>query len=299
LYKWVEAGGRLYLSGDLCYDENRRRLRAERLEKLCGVLTTPGEGLLEGEVPAGATVTSADADTRLVDGAYLRRLGSGAVWFEPEPPEMLPNYSPDGLRGQYRRFADWAGVGRLTVAPNAPGVHVFRLGAGGREAYVVFNRANMQPVRFGLGGAIEAVVGAQRPGAVVLTGNGIVAAEADGLVRIKGAAVCDANAHYFLLSLDGRKVSKSRCLLAVLLQPGRLRVWSDTRWVSPVAELGDLVQEQWVPLERSACRSPEGLSAQVGEEGVGDLLLLSEKGELEHWRARAENLVLRPQRLPW
>jgi len=221
------------------------------------------------------------------------------VWFEPAPPELLPHYSADRLREDYRRFAEWASVPRLSLTPDVPEVHVFRLGTGDRQAYLVFNRAKAGPVCFGLGVAIEAVVGCGKPAAVVLGKGGIVAAEADGLVRMEGAPVCAASGHYFVLSLDGREVSGSRALLAVLLQPGNLRVWSKTRWVSPVAELGDLIQERWVPLESSPCRWTRGLSAQVREDGVGDLLLLCEQSELEHWRARAQDLVLTPQRLPW
>jgi len=299
LSQWVAGGGRLYLSGDLSYDVNRRRTRAERLEVLCGVHAEPHTGVLEGEVPAGPTVVELKAGAERVEDAYVRQAGQGLVWFRPNPPELLPDYHPDALRAEYRRFLDAARMPRLAVSPNTPEVHAFSLGGAGREMYMVFNRGPQQTVQFGPEDAFGAVVGRDRPAAVVGGEKGLLAAEADGRVSALGQPVCEASSHFFVIALDGREVRRSRALLAVLLEPGWLRVWSQGHWRVPVAELGELEQERWQPLDRRACRVPDGLRVAVRPEEAGDLFLLCEGAELPHWRARVEDLVLRPERLPW
>jgi hypothetical protein len=143
------------------------------------------------------------------------------------------------------------------------------------------------------------MVAAKKPAGAVLEGKGVVAAEADGLVRLHGEPLCEASAHYFVVALDGRDVRSSRALLAVLLGPGRLRLWSRTHWREPVAELGEFEAERWRPLMDRPCGSDQGLRLEVGLEEIGDLFLVCERGELEHWRGRVEDVVLRPQRLPW
>ncbi len=298
LSRWIAQGGRLYLSGDISYDGQRRRTRGRRLEDLCGVMAEAQPGSVEGQVPQGPRVVEAKEGTRLEGRAYVRRVGQGLVWFLPEPPELLPEYDAGKLRDQYRRFVA-AGVRPLEVEPDSVEVHVFRLLGGKREAHIVLNTGDAKTVAFGPEGALEAMVAAKKPAGAVLEGKGVVAAEADGLVRVHGEPLCEASAHYFVVALDGRDVRSSRALLAVLLGPGRLCLWSRTHWREPVAELGEFEAERWRPLMDRPCGSDQGLRLEVGLEEIGDLFLVCERGELEHWRGRVEDVVLRPQRLPW
>lgn len=299
LTRWVGNGGRLYLSGDISYDVNRRRRRVERLDRLCGVSAVPQASVLEGQVPAGPRVVEVAAGTRAVGQAYLREVGEGLVWFRPDPPELLPEYDPEELRAEYLRFLDTAGVAALTVTPDTPEMHAFRLSGAGRQMDIVFNRGGERTVRFGPRGALQALVGQDKPAAVVHSEKGLLAAEADGPVSVAGQAVCEASSHYFLIPLDGQDLRRSRGLLAVMLGPGRLRLWSEVHWHAPTADLGELDGERWQPLHKQPCQAPEGLRLEVGPEEAGDLFLLCEEGELPHWRARVEDLVLRPERLPW
>ncbi len=90
LKSFVEAGGRLFVTGDISYDGLRRRTKPERLEELCGVRfvaerkrgTDWGGG---DEALVDVQPTEAAREGML----FVHRLGKGTVRYTPIPSGML------------------------------------------------------------------------------------------------------------------------------------------------------------------------------------------------------------------
>jgi len=185
LLAFVRRGGTLYLSGDLSYDQLRRRTRTERLEELCGVrfvaenypnirwgdrppqylADTPGiAGTFFGAKAAwpgypGITVEPAGAEP--IGWAYTswggpptpalfhHRIGAGQVIYCTDPLELHADAaSRPGHRWLYRRVLELAGVAPLGLEPDDPDLHVFRVPLqDGGQVWILFNADETQSER--------------------------------------------------------------------------------------------------------------------------------------------------------
>jgi len=184
---WVRQGGCLYLSGDISFDDLRRRSRTNRLEELCGVrfiaerypniqvnpTNAADQPCIQVEPIASQVLAAApDGSVLLVEN----RLGQGHVLFSPDPVELhaVADRRERDL-ALYRRVLDRGGVKPLGIEPNDPRIQVFRVpthepvGRGGAElpaseaaahphpaheravprgfVYVLFNTDESEPAR--------------------------------------------------------------------------------------------------------------------------------------------------------
>jgi hypothetical protein len=84
---FVRAGGVLYLSGDISYDENRKLTREDRLQALCGVKPTARQAYGDN-IPCPPEVTSAGAQWEAP--FWVNKLGEGFVCYLPQNLEDAP-----------------------------------------------------------------------------------------------------------------------------------------------------------------------------------------------------------------
>lgn len=170
LEAFVEAGGLLYMSGDLCHSaEDLQRSHPERLARLCGVDSEapqkvglsdlgvpqdevmptgvlPGLGRYSGRnrlalTPRGAQVAAADQDGRPV--AVVHSLGQGRVLFTADPLETDARALSDS--GMYGAFLAMARLRGWEVSPDEPWLHCFGVPTRQGTAYVLYNRTRAAP----------------------------------------------------------------------------------------------------------------------------------------------------------
>ncbi len=201
--KWVQAGGTLYLSGDLSFDRTRRPTRLERRRQL---------GLPEA-TPTSPFDTPENAWHQAPIETSVR---AGKVLFVPYPLELRPQPTDAGV---YQRLIALAGVSPITVEPAEAPVRALSLPTreGGR-LYMLARRsegANLLPVT--LPNAALTVNLAEGGFAFVLLGpqGEIRAAESQGPLVIGGKRLASAEGHYALCALDGRDLRRTQQLLVL------------------------------------------------------------------------------------
>ncbi len=318
--QWVRAGGTLYLSGDISYDETRRRTRAARLEELCGVRFL-GERYANTEygdakpVPlagaAGWTFSPGHPGLRLEtagaqgvgsapDGspaAALHAVGKGRVIFLAEPVELhaTPETRASDV-GVYRKVLELAGVKPLAVSPDDPFLHVMRVPLeDGGNVWVLFNADESRPRReVTLAGTPEPltfVLGKHRPGLAWFDGQGrLRALEATGGVRAGGRPLLECAGQTLLFSTDGADLRRSRALAALPLAAGRLRL--PAAWKVPAAAVGEVREGRWRAYETLPLRMAGGLAEfPVSPDAAGSVVLLGERAALSAGGATMEALV--------
>ena len=317
MLSWVKSGGVLYLSGDLSYDEFRRRTRTARLEELCGVrfvaecypniavnpASAADQPCLQVEA-AGARVLQRTANgwPLLVE----HRVGRGRVLFITDPIEL---HSPPARRANdqalYRRVLETAGVASLAVAPDDPRLHVMRVPLrDGGKVWILFNTDETQPKRdFTLTHdqrPITVTVARHRPALLWFDGAGALrSVEAQGACAVGSERIALDETRGILLSLDGLDVRRSRALLLMPTQPGQVQWRSTTAWTAPVVETGEFQNGRWRILESQAARSGESqLQIGVSADQAFSLLLVCERTAVVRWRQALERAITQPASLP-
>ncbi|NLC56783.1 MAG: hypothetical protein GX774_08115 [Armatimonadetes bacterium] len=301
LLAWVRAGGTLYLSGDISYDENRQRTRTARLEELCGVRFigerypniaygdaapvalagrdgwnfAPGHPGLHLE-PAGAQVIATAADG--APAAVLHTVGAGRVVFLAEPMELHSTAETLATDvGVYRKVLALAGVQPLAITPDDPLLHVFRVPLkDGGSVYVLFNADESKPEREvtlairppqpgGLGeppSGLTCVLSKQRPGLVWIDGAGrLRAVEAGRRVSSGDQVLLECLGQTILFSADGQDLRESRAVVVLPLAAGSAQVAAGGVSGTPAAEVGEVCEGRWRRYEGLPVRLSGGLAA--------------------------------------
>ena len=304
LREYVTGGGVLYVSGDISYDEDRRRTKTSRLEELAGVKcveqrypdvrfeTTARERISYGggvaymgnpsmriEPTAGAAVIARCASGPV---AVMNRLGKGAVLFSSDPAEFGAD---NPLGAIYLRAANEAGVHCEQVSPDTKGVQVFRLPCDDGEAVMVGNIGD-KAVRVSVtagGREYSVFVAANRQAMLVTKGEKLVGLEAQGPVSRDGAAVATANRHFFAVALDGYDIAESREIAMVGLGAGKYAMGRP----GLAAEAGEVRGGRWHALRKL------GAGVSVPESLAGEIVLLAMQDGLEHARDAVAGLLAR------
>ncbi|MCC6444939.1 MAG: beta-galactosidase [Armatimonadetes bacterium] len=283
--KFVEQGGSLYLSGDLSYDDLRRRTREDRLRELCGV-----EPAAESGPMAPLAVRSAGASA-LEGNAWTNKLGKGKVFFAARPAEL-----EDAPAALYSRFLAFASEKRLEVAPDTPSLQAFSLPADGGQVYILYNHGEAeQTATFRIGKReVLLTVGPRHP-ALLQTGRkgSLLAAEAQGRVSYDGEILWDGSGHVALCSLDGEDIRKSRSLMLLPFEPSRLSLNTDARWRRPAAEVGEFSGGQWKRLGAASLRlSGDDLHMEIDSLEALNIILIGEQGKMKVMRQSAEKRLI-------
>jgi hypothetical protein len=296
---WVQAGGRLLVTGDLSFNWDRRRTRTERLRELCGV-----EFVRELEPPA--TRTSARTQ-RVGLGANLVSLkpcievrAAGAV-VETATPEGLPLVTRHRLgQGEVVYCTDPLELGEPLLT--GPVLRLLYTDAGGPE--VPPERAAAFPpdrVSQTLAGGGQATVTYQRnpkrtegiryPQLQVTDGaGGLVALGAAEERDLSGARLLSGEAHVLCLSLDRKSLEASQAVLIAPLSAGRMALRMRAEVQDPVLLLGDLQDGRWVTLETRAGQP----DLTLDEDTMTCLLLACERAEQAKWIALLNQALNRP-----
>ncbi len=193
---WVEAGGTLYLSGDIQFDRTRRATRADRRTQL-------------GLPAAEALSPFAVPEPSFAQPVLRTQVGQGKVHFAPYPLELRAQAGDPAV---YRDFLQAAGVQPVRVDPAEAPVRVLtRPLAQGQLTVLARTTDGDDLLRVDLPDLDVSVELTGQGFAFVLTGadGAVVAAESQGAVRVGGRRLAEARGHYGLAALDGRDLRDS------------------------------------------------------------------------------------------
>ena len=257
---FVKAGGTLYLSGDVAYDERRQRTRAARLAAL---------GLKDVAGPAPFAKGWREQPAQIQKAT----VGKGKVLYVTSPIELLGG----AVTARYREFLAFAGVERIAVAPDHPKLHVFTVPLIDGSARVVCNRTGTrQAVKLA---AAELTVDADLTALVATTGSGAVTAiECSGRSAAGGKPITAGEAHVMVASLDGLDIRRSRRLAVLPITQGKLVVHTTAAWKSPVLEIGDGNGPTWRSLETRELRVEKGqLTLEIDDALARSILVVRDR----------------------
>ena len=324
VYQFVEGGGTLYVSGDISYDPERQRTRADRLAKLLGVEfqgeiypniafeghkqnirpKTAFGGLHEydGYPCIRVKPTTAEVIAEASDGTPViltNRVGSGRVFYSTDVLELhAPARTTEYGRMVYASFLNWAGVRRPVLEPDNPWIHLFRsVTSQGDELYTLVNRddsAPLQTVRFQTAaGLVRVDLGRRMPGALAVTASGgIQSIETAGSVEGPNGAYCEASNQVMLMSLDHKDLRESEMLCLLPMGEGRVRINSHALPDSAQFQVGEFRNAKWVPLERGELAAKDGwLNMEVNRDRDLSIILITSANQMEEAAKRLTQLL--------
>lgn len=303
LREFVKAGGTVYVSGDMSFDEDRKRTRTSRLEELAGVkflaerypdvrfdsatreqiryddgTSYMGCPSLSFE-PRSAQVIAA-AEGRPV--AVVNGFGKGKAVFTSDPAEF---YESAPLGQIYERAAREAGVKAEDAQPDTDDIQVFRLPCEGGEAVMIGNigeKTTRVSVTVG-GKAYSVEVAPDRQAILATVGGKLVGAEAQGDVKRGGETIMSTRSHFFAVALDGADMTSSTQIAMIGMKPGKYVVGKP----GLSAEIGEIRGAKWHRL-----KSLSG-GVNVPESLAGDIVLLSAKDSAAKAKERVAALLAR------
>ena len=255
LTRFVEAGGSLYVSGDLSYDAKRQPTRRDRLQRLCGVEAVGEPRSKPLELPpalsatsaarpfltvktAGAEVLSASGGTPILTHY---RLGKGHVWFNADPVE-LDMALTNGV-ATYLAFLKSSGIEGLPSAPDAPGLHVFRVPGEESDAWIVSQR-NGQPWS-GTLGSFDVALPEGGEGVLIVGHDGALrAAGCAGSIGKDGHELLSCTARVFAVAPNGGSLADAKGLLVLPIGAGTVRI-ARTGTANMTAEAGEIQSGAW------------------------------------------------------
>ena len=310
LKAFVSRGGKLYLSGDISYDETFQRTKTDRLKELCGVEFVgenyPNIALEKGRAssiapltnamdlprfeghpglklkPAGGEVLAEDAGQSPV--IVTNKVGSGGVFFLADPIELE---AADAVpqRKLFEYFLNWAKIPREAMTPDSEAVHAYTMKTEeggsirvfqntGTETTVKLDEAQGKP-ELGLGAGLPGLLWQDKAG-------GVLAVEGQGVLRVGDKQVASLRGQFTVLSLDDAPLDKSQALLILPFTGGSVELASAARTGPVVAEFGEVVQGSWKTLEAAQVRVSGGkLAVSVPAEHRNSLLLVAARGSFD------------------
>ena len=252
LQTFVDAGGFLYLSGDIGYDARRRPTSDQQLRRLCGVERTSGGASPLAPIQvklAGATAVVMEQGHPLLT---QYRLGKGEAWFAADLIELAGEMK-SADRDRYRRFLEAAGEPGIQVLPDRDELHVFRVPGEDADALVFHNA----------GPAVKATIGqfsvelAENGAGFLLVGHdgSLRALESQGMVTRGGKPIARIQGHAFVVAWDGVDLAKSSSLLLLPLAEGEVRLNGS---LASAAEAGEMHDGKWQRLASLSVRTEDG-----------------------------------------
>jgi hypothetical protein len=323
LRDWVRRGGTLLVTGDLSFDENRRRTRTARLAELAGVeflgenyanvarasgKSMPVACSLAGPKPlqltpcirlkpAGAEVLGAGPQGEPV--VVRNRLGQGWVYYASDPLELsLDPLASEARRRLYEVVLRSVPLKPLAVEPSEPWLEAMAQPTAGGTVHVVMNRRQQHAsARVTLPTVAGRVTLGARDGwpamAAAMSDGRVLAAFSDGRVEIERQTVVDGPGQKALLALDGRDLRRSEALLVAPWEPGTVLLPGQA---GRVAIVGDFRAGRWVSFEQLTldARSP---AVNIDVDRATCLLLMCAAGQAPRWQQYLTNAMLQPEQI--
>lgn len=308
LLEWVRAGGVLYVSGDLSYDERRQRTHLGRIEELCGVRFDSElypNIQVRAEDPADQPAIRVQPRTaqclrRTADGTPLvleNRVGRGRVFYSTDPLELHATEARRAVDlALYRQVLAGAGIRPLGLDPADPALHLFRVPLqDGGQVLVLFNTdtaADRRTVTLtDPTPPLTIAVARRRPALVWLGPAGeVLALEVQGACRAGDTWVAEDRTGGIILSLDGHDVRRAQALLLMPLEAGTVRWARQGRWPDPGLYTGEVRSGRWVTFHSAALVEPDDvLEIEIGAEQALSLVLLCPRAEVSRWTRAIED----------
>lgn len=314
LTTYVERGGRVYLSGDCAFTPDRQETRRHVLADLAGVEPLsrrfPDIRCFEGPVvSASATATlpafnacptyelrpgSATTVLRWAGSLPLlceHRIGKGTVAFVNDPIEL--HLKEDELVPIYADFARRAGLAPLVEMPVDSKLLVFRRRTANRGTLtlVLNDGEEDRTVRVG---KVELACPAGTQAAVYRSKRGRISALAlPASASIDGRPFRTGGGHVLLTAMDAKDLRSSQAIL-VLPSPELLGELG-LQGIRPslAAEIGEIVDGQWITYERIA----DGANLDVSKLRSTALFLLTPPEKAAVWSRQIEEMVLKPEEM--
>jgi len=314
---FVQAGGILYVSGDVSYDSERKRTRLERLTNLLGVefvaenypnIKFPSHeadirvrggfsGLQDYRGfpcirvrPVSAEVVAATPTGEAV--ITTNNVGKGRVFYSTDVLELhAPARTTDFGRRVYLGFLQWAGVSRPFLSPDKPNIHYFRSTTRqGDELCTIVNRddgAPTQEISFETkAGTVRLDVDRRMTGAIAVTAKGALQSlETSGKVSAQNEVYCRAENHLMLFSLDGRDIRDSEALCLLPMGEGVTQIRSRSMASGGQFEVGEFRDGKWTGLENQQLGVNNGwLELKVTPDRNLSIILLASAASMDRAR---------------
>ena len=266
--RFVEAGGRLYFSGDIAYDEGRRRNRTDRFKRLG--LNDPGqrEPLTLPETKKAFQLTNVP-------------VGKGFVSYCPDPIEMQVSEKSLAV---YRTILREAGIAPVGIEPDWPTVHAFRVPTTDGQVTVLHNTDHEKSVSVTLKHPKDhpsLTLLPRHPGLMQFNDRGeLLAVEAGGHVKA-GDLRIDGPGQFMLIAMDGHALEVSNYLMFVPIDPGTYTFAGIANGKQPAAALGDIERGQWRQAHQFELkRDGERFNIQVAPHEALSIYIIGEKSNL-------------------
>jgi len=261
----VQAGGSLYLSGDVSFDEHRRPTQSSRLTELglkCDRHPPPFENVEPGPVQKVL-------------------LGKGRVFFVPYPVELTDRRN---IHARLSEFLDDAGVRRLPVEPDHPDLHVSATPTvDDGIVYSLLNHGEPRTAKLSVGTEAMSLhlakigyglAGLDRQGRLTMI-------QAQGPVWRGAHPVLETDADVMVVALDGRDLADAARMLLMPNAAGRVELVSRRVWTRPVAVIGQIDGGRFITLETVPLRPNGGkLTVQVDADRALTLIVLAEEPDV-------------------
>jgi hypothetical protein len=271
ILEFVKRGGTLYISGDIAWDDDRRRTKGERFKRLG--LDDPG-GYPPFDTP----------EERWLLKPMKAQLDKGAVYFVPYPLELRRDR---GNLQVYRDFLDFAGIKGIQIDPDSDRIHALSIPtADGGDVYLLYNWEDRRiEVSLAVEGREYRVkLHPKTPCAMWMGPKGeLIGVGVRGELIRDGLRLISTSSHLFAVAIDGEDLVGSKEILIMPSGKGDISFISSasSEQSSLTAVVGEVSNGEWKAIDRIALdRGPGGeFSIQVKGEAVGRLMLVTIKGQ--------------------
>ncbi len=317
LLSLAKKGVFILVSGDISYDENRKRTRTQRLKELAGIefmsenypdisrppesaQTRPGpsdpQKLLSPCIrvrPAGAEVVMAAADGSPV---FVRH---NNVLTCLDPAELGTDESAaQARRHVYKAFLKTAAIEPLRVEPDEPWLHVMAQPTARGTVHVIYNCRNdpgeQQLTINTAAGRLTLNTRNRWPALAAVTNDGrLVAVNAFGNASVGTDPLLRGSGMKALLSLDGQDLRHSKTVLIAPFQTGVLELQASPSDVGPQkAHVLDFADGHWWTREDLAV---DGKAPRVEiDPDRATCVLVLDRGSDGQWREHLKKAMLKP-----
>jgi len=236
LKAFVQRGGRLYISGDISFDNIRQRTQSNRLEELCGVKFVSENYPSGSWTDMGKPEINVESTTaRIAGNVFLNTIGKGEAHFSAAPfnaslLEMEARKSPQPAQqnGCHVMFVSESNNGGTFFAVNPDNTI--------KSTTVNYSGTN---VEISLAGGKAGIVRFNKSGK-------LLAVESQGPVKVNGTEAYDVRGHFAISSLDGKDLRESLEVLVLPFGPGELRLPSQMSRLD--VQRGEIVNGKWQQL---------------------------------------------------
>ncbi|MGB9607244.1 MAG: beta-galactosidase, partial [bacterium] len=165
-------------------------------------------------------------------------MGKEKIFYVREPEEMKGE-----VYGLYKEVLQKVGIKGLAIEPENPQLLAFLVPTleGGRTLTLV---------NYGKAGSykwegVEIELSERSTGFIHLSAKGeLLAVEGQGKVRVNGREIVKGKGHFILLSLDGKSIDVSHCLLLIPLEVGEIEI-SRSDEAKLLGESGEIEKGEW------------------------------------------------------